>query len=538
MQTLIGAEDYQLAFESHTFLAGLCLVHPSETILKPVLEAVALQNYSENVRFRLASAFFVLLWRCDLGAIRKLMTKVEDAAVYLGPDSSDAVKDMLSMAIIMLKSRDPKLSKKCLKLMRKSVVDRIEYTEQAFGQLLIEKLGEVDFDQFNHYNLKKEDGRPLGRGADFKILQICPLLPKEITTYLANVAGEVAQEEVFMSARFTNPFSSTLDDNDGLRDRDRGSSMERDDRINPTYQNELKEKFKRYKSNGVKAPTITEYTEESLTSMANPLRSSAKKSSKNLKKQITDSQTLREENKFKSIEYYQHASRVTDFKVSSSYVSDREKHHGADVSRVPACLISPRKDSFIKSDQNQVRKATRFGDEETLAEAKKDNIAPTSAYEPPILIVDNEEIINDEIRLILEGKGKIIPSKREPMNPNLYNESVIKIIEDIILGAERDDIIKLHAYFSTIFHREPARMTILDNILDMCMYYLTFEHGPFLTHTRIALQVVSEYLRGDLGLILGSNLLGMTLLYAKDLIDNKNDRIPSYLKLVQVVVEM
>lgn len=497
LQTLLSAEDYQLAFEGHTFLAGLCLSHPSEVIMKPILEAITMTSNNENVRFRLASYFFVLLWRCDLGHIRKLMTKVEDAAVYLGPDNSEAVKDMLSIALMTLKSRDLGLYRKCIKLMRKSVVDRIEQTEKDYELVLLEKLKEINFDLLNHFGSAKDDGRPHGKGADFKIIQICPLVPKEIEAFLDNVAGEVAQEELMMSARYTNLFSSQLDDDTCHNQGDCGSPADKNDRINPAYQRETKEKFKRYKSNGKNAPTITEYTEESLTSRANPLRSTTKKSSKTQKKVRGDSETHRDESKLKSAEDGQYTNRVTDFKVTSPYYgADGDRQHISEPSRIPPCLVSPKEQSMIKIDTAPVIKVTRFGDEEAayhgnIREKESRRNKYTSAS-----VKDNEDILNDEIKLILEGKGTVIPSKREPTNQQLYNETVIKIVEDIIFGSEKDDVIKLHAYFSAIFHREPNRMMILDNILDMCMYYLAFEHGPFKVHTKLVLQVICEYLRG------------------------------------------
>lgn len=449
----------------------------------------------------MASVFFVLLWRCELATLRRLATKIEDAAVYLGPDPSEAVRGVLCMAMIALKNREASLFKKCIKLMRRSVADMVDQHERDYGQSLLDKLASIDFAQLNHFASKTEDGRPHGRGADFKILQICPLLPKDIEVYLDHVAGEVAQEEMMMSARYTNVFSSQVADEDDDDSPERDDSQSKNDRINSYYKKDAQEKFKRYRNQSNKAPTITEYTEESLNSKANGRRSSAKKSSRTQKKGWTATNTGKEESKLKSADDYPYIHRVTDFRVSSPLENtDRDNQHRSEPSKVPACLVSPKEQSLIRVDYAPQVKVTRFDDQQDNYQLEKRRHLDQVFGSALDVNQDNQDILNEEIKLILDGKGKIIPSKREHPNDQLYNESVIKIIEDIIMGGEKDDIIKLHAYFSGVFHKEPSRMTILDNILDMCMYYLAVEHGPFRPHTKIVLQVVSEYLRGTSGL--------------------------------------
>lgn len=459
-----------------------------------------LKSESDEIRYKLAMYFFVLLWRTPVAGIKKLLTKVEDAAIYLGPDECEEVRDALCMALIVLKSREESYYKKCLKLMRRSVVDMVESAANSHSQALLEKLKDVNFDELNHFAIRQEDGRPHGKGADYKIVQLCPMTLRTISSYLDCADFDSGQEELRMSARFVSNYSEnqqTEEDSEETPERD---DNERGSRINSSYNKATKEKFKRYKSQGKKPPTITEYTEESKDSRRGPGSILVKKSFTSLNRIKTDANSQEEDSK-SSPQYITSArngSKGTQLKppVIKSATNLRG---GTQNPTVPSHIASPHENSNIKIENHQGGKVTRFDVQEESRDEYQvydyDYNQPDQQREQP-----NDYLINDELRMILEGNGKKIPTRLTQSNTALYNEGVVKLAEDIILGGEKDDLIKLHAYFSTLFHKEQSRMTILNNLMDACMYYLAFDQGPFRANAKMVVTVVGEYLRGKTGL--------------------------------------
>lgn len=455
-----------------------------------------LKSDSEEIRYKLSMYFFVLLWRTPLAAIKKLLTKIEDSAIYLGPDECEEVRDTLCMAMIVLRNREETYFKKCLKLMRRSVVDMIESAANQYSQVLLERLKLVDFDELNHFSIRQEDGRPHGKGADYKIVQLCPISFRTISSYLECVDPDTAQEEMRMSSRFANNYSHTHQDDDDSNEGPQRDDYIHDSRINSEYSKATREKFKKYKSRGAKPPTITEYTEDSRDSRR-PLGTAISK------KSFNSSSRIRPENVFvgEGCMIRDQTEKKDKLMIGSYNVKSPEQsstRKGGNIiqeSRAMEELDAPPSADKIKIEHNQVPKVTMFEDEGNQGYGYQQD----KYYRPQVEESDeepNDYLINEDLRMILEGNGKKIPTKLSSPKGNLYNEGVVKLIEDIIMGGERDDLIKLHAYFSTIFHREPSRMVILNNILDACMYYLTFEQGPFKANTKMVITVLYEYLRG------------------------------------------
>jgi hypothetical protein len=494
--SLLATPDYKQAFEVHTFLAGVFLKYPEEGLMKPILEAVMLKSGSEQIRYKLAMYFFVLLWRTPLSGIKKLLTKIEDAAIYFGPDDCEEVRDTLCMAMIVLKSREVTYYKKCLKLMRRSVVDMIESAVNQYGHALLEKLEDVDFDELNHFAIRQEDGRPHGKGADYKIVQLCPMSFKTIASYLECTDPDTAQEEMRMSSRFANNYSQYPNDDDNSDDEPQRDGNDYDSRINPAYNKETRDKFKKYKSQGVRPPTITEYTEESRDSRRQLGTTMTKKSFNSSIRPKTDTNNAGEGSRMKIQSEKSGKLSTADFNLRSpEQHSGRKGGNNAKQTGVPGRSAIQEVPDKIKIEHNQLPKVTKFegkyDDEYDYQREEYYNAQSDEYREEP-----NDYLINDELRMILEGNGKKVLTKVTPPKGNLYNEGVVKLVEDIILSADRDDMIKLHAYFSTMFHREQSRMVILNNILDACMYYLTFEQGPFRVNTKIVITILYEYLRG------------------------------------------
>ena len=104
--------------------------------------------------------------------------------------------------------------------------------------------------------------------------------------------------------------------------------------------------------------------------------------------------------------------------------------------------------------------------------------------------------LNGDIEAILQGRGHKVPAPQPPaQEQRLFNSGAVTLAEDLVLGGGRNELIRLHGYFAEHFLKEQRKMTVLSNMLDLCMYYLC-QNASFEPNCRLLLQAISEYITG------------------------------------------
>jgi len=478
LATLANNPHYELILDVHTFLSRLLLNFPEDKLLKIVVDAVFQKAESEIGRYRIAMYLFLTLWKVDLTVLKKAFSKVEDTFVYLSQDCEEVV-DAMILSLLALRDRDQSLYRRALKLIRHSVLKTVEPRIEILKDKFKKKLSEADSSAWEF------------RGTDYRIVQVSPLYPKSIDEYIQTLGDPLFP--IPQAKPSTEPNAKADKDSleyDSSEEEESDNSDQSSGRENVRVKRKLKshsKEKKRAESSKSKKPKEKSTSQpKKKAKIAVKDKSKDKESSK--PKSISKDKLMlkldksrdKSLNKVSSLRGLISPPSTAHAHKSNANLTDQRRHRHSREAPSP-------EEGSLAIDMNKFGHLGKHHVPTSDPRINRDALGSNH-------LTSEEDLLNDHIRHVLEGTGKLIPSKRDPP-PRLYNKGVIVLIEDLILGAEKADIVKLHVYLSSEFYKEPKRMELLDNIMDVCMYYLHFENTPFIPHVRLVLHILGEYLR-------------------------------------------
>ena len=480
--------------------------------MKAVIDAVFQKAESEIGRYRIGMYLFLTLWKIDLGILRKAFSKVEDTFVYLSSDE-ESVVDTLIITLMALQERDSAMYRRGLKMIRNSFLKKIEPRVEELKGSFRKKLIEADSSAWEF------------KGTDYRIVQISPLYPKGIEEYLQTLGEPLFPTMPYRSRQYQQEQKSESNsvDSESEKEDERYGYVRRiqNNGSNVKVKDKLRERSATNRSNsqqhrGKQVVNSRDLSKSRSTSKG--MDNNTKTEGKNSIRIKGDKEIMKDGSRSGSKGHIQYKEQPNRLQHHDSELRRSYGHQDSLSGLISAPLAASKSKSKGKSKDNiQTEKKKKRGMVPLSPEEDSLNNGATRVprHKNPIGIEElsdprlnrdflrsghlgsEEDLLNEDIRQVLAGTGKLIPSKREPP-PRLYNKGIIVLIEDLILGAEKGDLIKLHVYLSSEFYKEPKRMELLDNIMDVCMYYLHFENTPFEPHVRLVLQTLGEYLRRNI----------------------------------------
>lgn len=502
--------------EAHSFLCDLLLNYPSELFLKFVSNTIVQKKDAVEIRYRVAYYLFLLVWKLDDKQLKKSIPLLEGCLRALSNDTSSEVLDVSVLILVALEYLHNFAYKKIRRGLEPTFIDILDAKAAILSQVihnLLDSLSKVEFEPM------------------YAILQICPLYPKSLETYLESMQDLVIEqlagqegcgemEEQMDEERYAVEDQEEFRD-DGNEDMDYVADLH--------HRNSVEDKLKKYKKRNRKDPTIEELPDESKNSSTEPYRTNEKILTSSM-----ESLKSKYKTKFrpKSLDpFFEHMlskgqknqlTPKTDYEKDLMF-KNKEKQ----------MLSTPSEMSNLKMEAN-LNNPSNFS---------KDGIRYVAAGNQEYMI-SNEEYLKlnpnspDYIPQLIRASGTLTDLRRRE-GKVLENDSIILLLEDILLFSRPEDFYKFNLYINRGLLREIYKVKVLSNFIDAFMFYLNYADAVVKRNILRVITLICEHMGCTPDpLTLDENLLSICILCGKDILANSISRTMEYLRLLKNIIQM
>jgi hypothetical protein len=437
--------------EAHSFICDLLLNYPNEQYLKFVSNTIVQKKDAVEIRYRVAYYLFLLSWKLEDKQLKKSIPLLEGCLRVLSNDTSSDVLDVTVLILVTLEYLHNFAYKKIRRGLEPTFIDILDAKAANLCQVihnLLDALSKREFDSM------------------YAILQICPLYPKSLETYLESMQDLVLEqmsgpdgygemEEQINEERY--------DDEDPEEYREEGTeNMDYVAELN--LRNTVENKLKKYKKKNRKDPTIEELPDESKNSSTEPYRTNEKILTSSM-----ESLKSKYKTKFrpKSLDpFFEHMlskgqknelTPKTDYEKDLMFKNKDKK-----------VLTTPSEMSNIKIEANPNIPLSNFKDGNRFIGAGNHEYC-NSNDEYLRLNPDSPDYIPQLIR----ASGTWADLRRRE-GKCLENDSIILLLEDILLFSRPEDFYKFNLYINRGLLREIYKIKVLGNFIDALMFYLNY----------------------------------------------------------------